>query len=57
MYDCELVVELLNQILISARRIERRITGIQTADDFLTSDEGIDGAAFDPHSLTAEVQR
>ena len=42
MYDDELIVELLNQILIAARRIERRFGAIRTADDFLSSDEGID---------------
>ena len=42
MYDNELIVELLNQILIAARRIERRFGSIRKADDFLCSDEGID---------------
>ena len=42
MYDDELVAELLNQILVAAHRIERRFGPIRTANDFLSSDEGID---------------
>ena len=42
MYDDELVAELLNQILVAAHRIERRFGPIQTANDFLSSDEGLD---------------
>ena len=42
MYDVELVAELLNQILVAAHRIERRFEPIRTANDFLSSDEGID---------------
>lgn len=42
MYDTELIVELCNQILEAAHRIERRFSPIQTADDFLTSDDGVD---------------
>ncbi len=36
MYDDELIVELLNQILMAARRIERRFGSIRKADDFLS---------------------
>ena len=42
MYDDELVAELLNQILVAAHRIERRFGPIRTANDFLSSDEGLD---------------
>lgn len=42
MYDRELVIEILEQILTAARRIERRFANIATPDDFLVSEEGID---------------
>lgn len=42
MYDTELLVELLSQMLVAAHRIERRYSSIRTADDFLKSDDGID---------------
>ncbi len=40
--DTELLLEILNQILVAARRIERRFAGIQSPDDFLKDDEGLD---------------
>ena len=40
--DPELVLEILNQILVAAQRIERRFSGIRNHDDFLKDDEGID---------------
>lgn len=42
MFDNELVKEILRQILTAATRIERRFKGIQTSDDFLLSNDGID---------------
>lgn len=42
MFDAELVAEILNQILVAARRIERRFISIGQPDDFLDSDEGLD---------------
>ena len=42
MYDRELVIEILEQILTAARRIERRFANIAEPDDFLVSEEGID---------------
>ncbi|MCK8604247.1 HepT-like ribonuclease domain-containing protein [Desulfoferrobacter suflitae] len=42
MYDVELVSEILEQILIAARRIKRRFHPIHHSDDFLSSDEGLD---------------
>ncbi|MHB1461686.1 MAG: HepT-like ribonuclease domain-containing protein [Armatimonadota bacterium] len=42
MYDTELIVELLSQMLVAAKRIERRFGSIRTPDDFLKSDDGID---------------
>jgi len=42
MYDKELVIEILNQILTAGKRIERRAANIGVPDDFLNSDDGID---------------
>lgn len=42
MFDAELVDEILNQILIAARRVERRFAGITKAEDFFATDEGVD---------------
>ena len=42
MFDCELVDEILNQILEATSRIERRCLAITSSDDFLDTEEGID---------------
>lgn len=42
MYDAELAKEILSQILEAAGRIERRFSLINSPDDFLSNDEGID---------------
>jgi len=42
MSNTALIHEILSQILMAARRIERRSTSIQTPDDFLNSEEGVD---------------
>jgi uncharacterized protein with HEPN domain len=42
MFDKELAREILSQVLTAANRIERRSTGIESPDDFLASDEGLD---------------
>lgn len=42
MYDAELALEILKQILTAALRIERRFAGIQSPSAFLSTDEGID---------------
>jgi len=42
MYDRELVLEILEQIVTAANRIERRFVNITKPDDFLVSEEGID---------------
>jgi uncharacterized protein with HEPN domain len=42
MYDRELVIEILEQILTASQRIERRFANIAEPDDFLVSEEGID---------------
>ena len=42
MFDRELVNEILNQILEATGRIERRSVGINSPDDFLATDTGID---------------
>lgn len=42
MSDVELVVEILRQIHEAALRIERRFLTIQSPDDFLVNDEGLD---------------
>ena len=42
MSNTALIHEILSQILMAAQRIERRSTLIQTPDDFLNSEEGVD---------------
>lgn len=42
MYDIELVLEILSQIKSGAQKIERRFSKIETADDFLSSEDGTD---------------
>jgi uncharacterized protein with HEPN domain len=42
MYDRSLLLELLLEIEEAIRRIERRFKGIQNANDFTGSDEGLD---------------
>ena len=42
MSDRELVLDILSSILTAIERIERRFQGIEDADDFVSSDEGID---------------
>ncbi len=42
MSDFALVREILSQILEAARRVERRFVTIQSPDDFLAGDEGLD---------------
>lgn len=42
MYDRELVIEILEQIVTAANRIERRFRDITKPDDFLVSEKGID---------------
>jgi uncharacterized protein with HEPN domain len=42
MYDRDLVVEILEQILTASKRIERRFVGISKPDDFLVSEKGVD---------------
>ncbi len=42
MFDAELIAEILTQILVAARRIERRFVPIQLPDDFLNTDDGLD---------------
>lgn len=42
MFDCDLVNEILRQILTAASRIERRFVAIRNSDDFLVSEDGID---------------
>ena len=42
MFDCELVDEILNQILEATSRIERRCLSIISSEDFLATEEGID---------------
>ncbi len=42
MYDRELVLEILEQIVTAANRIERRFVDITKPDDFLVSEKGID---------------
>jgi len=42
MSDPGLVAEILSQILEATKRIERRFEGINTPDDFLLSDAGLD---------------
>jgi uncharacterized protein with HEPN domain len=42
MYDAELVLEILHQILDAGRRIERRFSPVKHPDEFLTTDDGLD---------------
>jgi hypothetical protein len=42
MSDAALTREILCQILEAAKRIERRFSTIQSPDDFLAGDEGLD---------------
>ncbi len=42
MYNRELVFTILSQILEASERIKRRFAAIQSPDDFLKSDDGID---------------
>ena len=42
MYDRDLVIEIISQILIAIGRIERRIERISAPNDFISSDDGID---------------
>lgn len=42
MSDKALMLEILSQIREGINRVERRISGLNDADDFLRSDEGID---------------
>ena len=42
MYDKELVLEVLSQIHTAAQRIARRFQNIREAEDFVSSEEGID---------------
>lgn len=42
MYDKELTLEVLSQIHMAAQRIARRFQNISAAEDFISSDEGLD---------------
>ena len=42
MSDHELILDILSSILTAIERIERRFQGIEEADDFVSTDEGID---------------
>ncbi|NLY75175.1 MAG: DUF86 domain-containing protein [Firmicutes bacterium] len=42
MFDQKLIDSILSQILEASGRIERRLSTIQSPDDFLSSDDGID---------------
>ena len=42
MYDRSLLLELLLELQEAIRRIERRFTGIQKANDFIDTDNGLD---------------
>ena len=42
MYDAELVLEILHQILDAGRRIERRFSPVKHPDEFLANDDGLD---------------
>ncbi len=42
MFDPELVYEILSQIIEASERVERRFTFIQSPDDFLVSEDGVD---------------
>ncbi len=42
MFDRDLVEEILNQIITASNRITRRFEGINSSDDFLSTESGID---------------
>lgn len=42
MYDRELLCEKLSQVAVALARIARRFQNIQSADDFLDSEQGLD---------------
>ncbi|MBF0158899.1 MAG: DUF86 domain-containing protein [Magnetococcales bacterium] len=42
MFDDELVVTIIDQMLVAAHRIKRRFAAITVPDDFTSSDDGID---------------
>jgi uncharacterized protein with HEPN domain len=42
LFDKALIKEIIQQVLHSIELIERRFSGIKSADDFLESDEGLD---------------
>ena len=42
MSDLELVSDILTNILVAIRRVERRFVGIETPDDFLADNHGVD---------------
>lgn len=42
MHNRELIQTVLSQIFEASERIKRRFSGVQSPDDFLKSDEGID---------------
>ena len=42
MFDPELVHEILSQIIEASGRVERRFTSIQSPNDFLESEDGVD---------------
>jgi uncharacterized protein with HEPN domain len=42
MSDVALLREVLRQIIEAINRIERRFAGIQSAEDFINTDEGLD---------------
>lgn len=42
MFDKNFIMEIIEQILASIEKIERRFININSSDDFLDSDEGLD---------------
>lgn len=42
MFDKNFIMEIIEQILASIKKIERRFININSSDDFLDSDEGLD---------------
>ena len=42
MYDKEVAKEIVSQMLTAVARVQRRAAGITSANDFVTSEEGID---------------
>lgn len=42
MFDHELAMEILSQLSMAIRRIERRFQGVRAPNDFLDSDAGLD---------------